>query len=202
MGYTGKEEMMDNTTHASKMRMTAGIFYSALFLLQTFLVRDLLLIAPSSMPLGFIGAVLLAFAAAAGAIWMVSGSQPLSKGTVRALSLGSIFVIAVHLLTYTIQSELIKYFLTSTFQLQQENSIWIYVIVVVRLVLLLLAAFFAAATRDNKQKEDGISADQTEELWEQTQDEEETEASAPAEKEDIKELADVKAEAEEDIQPS
>ncbi|MFV0352312.1 MAG: hypothetical protein ACK5JF_08410 [Oscillospiraceae bacterium] len=143
---------MKKATHATKMRWTAAALYIVVFLLQLFLLRPLLTagsVIITSLPIDFYGPFSLIFVTAAMAIWMFAGKKAISSGIIRAIVLGTAFILAFELITYTSQANIILIFFGSYFPSMTNSDILVYVVVIVRMMLLILAAFFVASSRDS-----------------------------------------------------
>ena len=129
------------------MRWIAGVVYALLFTYQLYLVKIVLEMANlSNAYILWLGALLLMVGAGAMTVWMFHGREQLSPSSQRAIVSGTILCIIFELMTYSGQTELIKYAVYNVFPDQVENTTLLYALMVARLLIMIFAAFVVTST--------------------------------------------------------
>lgn len=142
------------------MRVTAGIVYGVLAVLELFSLRFMLNNAAiTSVPIAWLFEMAIMLGAGVLCVWLLGGRNAVPINVRRAVVAGTTLVVIFELVSYSTHTEAINYTLTDWFPslAQSPNTIYLLVVMILRLLLMILAAFFvqsACAEMDAEQAED------------------------------------------------
>lgn len=132
---------MENSS-AKTMRTTAGVLYLVLSVYQMFLTRAVTLGSGFSKAyFTWIYAVALAVGAGVMAVWMFSSAKPVKAVARRAVTVGSILVIAFELITFPGQAVIINFTLQQSLAGIADQALWQYIFIILRIILVLAGMF-------------------------------------------------------------